>query len=285
MARWCRWRCPGKVAADVFDDFFVRALVGGSAIALIAAPLGCFVVWRRMAYFGDALSHSALLGIALGLLVRVDTILTVALVGAVMALLLLLLRRRGRLANDTALGLLSHGALGLGLLVLSFMEGLRLDLLGYLFGDILAISRQQLLVIAALGVLVMIVLLAIWRRLLLSSVDPDLAAAEGRSGGLVEVVFLLLLALVVAAAMKLVGVLLITALLLLPAAAARGLAHTPERMVLLAAGFGVASVVGGLEASFVWDTPSGPSIVVAALVLFILGQSVTATGRLLGRAA
>lgn len=285
MARWWRWTSAGKVVPDVFDDFFVRALVGGSAIALIAAPLGCFVVWRRMAYFGDALSHSALLGIALGLLVRVDTILTVALVGAAMALLLLLLRRRGRLANDTALGLLSHGALGLGLLVLSFMEGLRLDLLGYLFGDILAISRQQLLVIAALGVLVMIVLLAIWRRLLLSSVDADLAAAEGRSGGLVEVVFLLLLALVVASAMKLVGVLLITALLLLPAAAARGLAHTPERMVLLASGFGVAAVVGGLEASFVWDTPSGPSIVVAALVLFVLAQSLSAAGRLLGRAA
>ncbi len=265
---------------DVLDDFFVRALIGGSAVALIAAPLGCFVVWRRMAYFGDALSHSALLGIALGLLVEVDTILTVALVGAVMALLLLVLRRRGRLANDTALGLLSHGALGLGLLVLSFMEGLRLDLLSYLFGDILAISKTQLLVIACLGVLVFTVLLAIWRRLLLSSIDADLAAAEGRSGSLVEVVFLLLLALVVAAAMKLVGVLLITALLLLPAAAARGLADTPERMVALASVFGVAAVIGGLEASLLWDTPSGPSIVVAALAIFVLAQSLPPVGRL-----
>ncbi len=263
----------------MLDDFFVRALLGGSAVALIAAPLGCFVVWRRMAYFGDALSHSALLGIAMGLLLRIDTIVTVALVGSAMALLLLLLRRRGRLANDTALGLLSHGALGLGLLALSFMEGLRLDLLGYLFGDILAISREQLLVIAGLGLLVFIVLLAIWRRLLLSSIDPDLATAEGRSGGLVEVVFLLLLALVVAAAMKLVGVLLITALLLLPAAAARGLAETPERMVVLAAGFGVAAVIGGLEASLLWDTPSGPSIVVAALVFFVLAQSLSSAVR------
>ncbi len=264
----------------MLDDFFLRALLGGVAIALIAAPLGCFVVWRRMAYFGDALAHSALLGIALGLLLDVDTILTVAVVGSAMALLLLLLRRRGRLANDTALGLLSHGALGLGLLALSFMEGLRLDLLGYLFGDVLAVSKAQLLVIGLLGVVVVTVLAMIWRPLLLSSIDSDLAAAEGRSGSFAEVVFLLLLALVVAAAMKLVGVLLITALLLLPAAAARGLARTPEGMVVLAASLGVASVVGGLEASLLWDTPSGPSIVVAALVLFVSAQSLPPLGRL-----
>ncbi len=264
----------------MLDDFFMRALLGGVAVALIAAPLGCFVVWRRMAYFGDALSHSALLGIALGLLLDIDTILTVAIVGAAMALLLLLLRRRGRLANDTALGLLSHGALGLGLLALSFMEGLRLDLLGYLFGDVLAVSSSQLLLIGLLGVVVVAVLTFIWRPLLLSSIDSDLATAEGRSGSAAEVVFLLLLALVVAAAMKLVGVLLITALLLLPAAAARGLARTPEGMVVLAAGLGVASVVGGLEASLLWDTPSGPSIVVAALVLFAVAQSLPSLGRL-----
>ncbi len=265
----------------MLDDFFMRALIGGSAVALIAAPLGCFVVWRRMAYFGDALSHSALLGIAIALFLDINTILTVALVGAAMALLLLLLRRRGRLANDTALGLLSHGALGLGLVAISFEEGLRVDLLGYLFGDILAISNEQLLVIACLGLLVLGVLLLIWRRLLLSSIDADLAAAEGRSGNHVEMIFLLLLALVVAAAMKLVGILLITALLLLPAAAARGLAKTPERMVVLAAVFGVASVVGGLEASLLWDTPSGPSIVVAALALFIAVQSLPALYRFL----
>ena len=257
----------------MFDDFFLRALAGGAAVALIAAPLGCFVVWRRMAYFGDALSHSALLGIALGLLLDVDSILAVALVGSAMALLLLVLRRRGRLANDTALGLLSHGALGLGLLTISFTEGLRLDLLGYLFGDILAISRQQLFAIALLGVFVFAVLLAIWQRLLLSSIDPDLAAAEGQSGKVVEAIFLLLLAAVVGAGMKVVGILLITALLLLPAAAARGLAQTPERMVVLASVFGVGAVVGGLEASWYWDTPSGPSIVVAALVLFVVPQS------------
>ncbi|GAB5469125.1 MAG: zinc ABC transporter permease subunit ZnuB [Rhodospirillales bacterium] len=263
----------------MFDDFFLRALIGGLIIALIAAPLGCFVVWRRMAYFGDALAHSALLGIAIGLFLDVDTILSVATVGAVMALLLLLLRRRGRLANDTALGLLSHGALGLGLLALSFQEGLRLDLLGYLFGDVLAISHGQLWLLVGLAVVVAGVLALIWRPLLLSSVDAELAAAEGRSGNLAEVIFLMLLALVVAAAMKLVGVLLVTALLLLPAAAARGLARTPEGMVLLAAAFGVGAVVLGLESSLQWDTPSGPSIVVAALVLFVVAQSLPAAGR------
>jgi len=256
----------------MLDDFFLRALLGGIAVALLAAPLGCFVVWRRMAYFGDALAHSALLGITLGLLLDIETIPAVALVGALMALLLLVLRRRGRLANDTALGLLSHGALGLGLLTLSFMEGLRLDLLGYLFGDILALSRGQLVTVWVLGAAVLAVLAVIWRPLLLSSVDAELARAEGRSGAVSEVVFLMLLALTVAVAMKLVGVLLITALLLLPAAGARALAATPEAMVAWAAALGCGAVVLGLEASLQWDTPSGPSIVVAALVLFVCVQ-------------
>lgn len=269
----------------MLDDFFARALLGGLAVALLAAPLGCFVIWRRMAYFGDALAHAALLGITLGLFLDVDTILAVALVGALMALLLLLLKRRGRLANDTALGLLSHGALGIGLLALSFLEGLRLDLLGYLFGDVLAISRTQLLTIWLLCLAVLCVLAAIWRPLLLSSVDTELAAAEGRPTDLAELVFLLLLALVVAAAMKLVGVLLITALLLLPAAAARGLSRTPEAMALLAALLGAGAVVLGLEASLFWDTPSGPSIVVAALVFFVAVQGMTALRRLLLRPA
>ncbi|MEO1192520.1 MAG: metal ABC transporter permease [Pseudomonadota bacterium] len=263
----------------MLDDFFVRALLAGLAVALIAAPLGCFVVWRRMAYFGDALAHSALLGIALGLFLDVETLVSVAAVGAAMAILLLVLRQRGRLANDTALGLLSHGALGLGLLAISFQEGLRLDLLGYLFGDILAVSTNQLILLAGLGVVVALVLAVIWQPLLLSSVDKDLAVAEGRSAQLAEVVFLLLLALVVAAAMKLVGVLLITALLLLPAAAARGIANTPEAMALVAAVFGVGSVVLGLESSLMWDTPSGPSIVVAALVIFAAVQLGTAAAR------
>ncbi len=253
----------------VLDDFFTRALVAGVGVALIAGPLGCFIVWRRMAYFGDTLAHSALVGAAIGLLADIDPVFTVFVVALGIAGALLFLQRRTAVGSDTLLGLLSHSALALGLVLLAFMTWVRVDLTGLLFGDILAVTVSDIAVIYAAGAVAFAVLLRIWRPLFAATVSEDLAAAEGLRPERWNFVFMALLAAVIAMAMKLVGVILITALLIIPAAAARRVAKGPEQMAALAAMAGAASVAAGLFGSAAWDTPSGPSIVAAAFALFV----------------
>ncbi len=254
----------------MLDDFFIRALLAGIGVALVAGPLGCFIVWRRLAYFGDTLSHAALLGVALALLFELNITAAVFAVSALVSLLLLALQRRAVLSSDALLGLLSHSALAIGLVVLAFMTWVRVDLMSFLFGDILAVSRTDLAVIWAGGIAVLAVLAWIWRPLFAATVNREIAEAEGQQPDRVELVFMLLMASVIAIALKIVGVLLITAMLIIPAATARRLASTPERMAVLASMAGVVSVIGGLYGSLAWDTPAGPSIVVAAVVLFML---------------
>ncbi|HEY9057957.1 MAG TPA: zinc ABC transporter permease subunit ZnuB [Aurantimonas sp.] len=253
----------------MFDDFFVRAVLAGIGIALVAGPLGCFVVWRRMAYFGDTMAHSALLGVALSTVFDVDLMLGVFAVAALVAVALVLLERRGALSTDALLGILSHSTLALGLVIIAFMTWVRIDLMGFLFGDILAVSRVDLLAIFGGGVVVLAGLALLWRPLLAATVSTELAEAEGLRPERSRFLFMLLMAVVIAIAMKIVGILLITALLIIPAATARRFASTPEMMALLAAFVGAVASTGGLFASLNFDTPSGPSIVVAALVLFL----------------
>lgn len=252
------------------DDFLLRAFFAGLGVAVVAGPLGTFVVWRKMAYFGAMLAHSALLGVALGFLFDVHIIIGVIAVSLAAALILTLFERQRRLAADTLLGIMAHGALALGLVTLAFMENVRLDLMAYLFGDILAVTRGDLVLIYGAAAAALAVLAAIWRPLLAATVHAELAQVEGVAVERTRLVFLLLLALVVALAMKIVGLLLIASLLIIPAATARPFARTPEGMAVLAAVFGVLAVAGGLYGSFAWDTPSGPSIVVAATLLFAL---------------
>lgn len=258
------------------SDFFVRALVGGIGVALVAGPLGCFVVWRRMAFFGDSLAHGALLGVAIGFAAGIDVNAAILAVCVGFALLLLGLERQRRLATDTLLGILAHGTLALGLVGAALIEGARIDVMGYLFGDVLAISRNDLYWIYGGGAGILCVLALFWRPLLAIAVHEELARAEGIPVRLAKLVFMLTIALTVAIAMKIVGVVLVTALLVIPAATARRLSGSPEIMAVLASALGAAAVIGGLGASLAWDSPSGPSIVVAALALFIVGLIVTA---------
>ncbi|WP_417769651.1 metal ABC transporter permease [Stappia sp.] len=257
----------------MLDDFFVRALVAGIGVALVAGPLGCFIVWRRLAYFGDTLSHAALLGVALAFLFEVNITLAVFAVSVLVSLALLLLQRRASLSSDALLGLLAHSSLALGLMALAFMSWVRIDLMGFLFGDILAVSTLDILAIYAGGVFVLVVLAAIWTPLFAATINRELAEAEGLRPDRANLVFMILLATVIAISMKIVGVLLITAMLIIPAATARRLSTGPEQMAVLAALVGVVAVIGGLFGSLEWDTPSGPSIVVAALALFLLSLS------------
>ncbi len=260
------------------DDFLIRALAAGCGIAVLAGPLGSFVVWRRMAYFGDTLSHSALLGVTLGFLLGVNPMIGVMVVCVALALALVGLQRRRTLAADTVLGILSHGSLSLGLVALAFLETLRVDLMAYLFGDILSVTANDLVWIYSGGAVALTGLALLWRRLLAVTVDEDLARVEGMPVDALRLAFMLLIALVIAIAMKIVGILLITSLLIIPAAAARRFTRTPESMAALASVFGVVAVVAGLLASLTWDLPGGPSVVVAAASLFLVGSLVPMRG-------
>ena len=255
--------------AAMLDDFFTRALVGGVGVALVAGPLGCFIVWRRMAYFGDTMAHSALLGVALALLLEIHITFGVFAIAAAVAFALILLQRQQALPTDALLGILSHSTLALGLVLVAFMAWVRIDLMGYLFGDLLAVSRFDIALIYGGGAVVLAILAAVWRPLLAATVSEELAAAEALRPERARLVFMILMAGVIAIAMKIVGILLITSLLIIPAATARRFAGGPEVMALLAAATGAVAVVLGLFASLEFDTPSGPSVVVAALVLFL----------------
>ncbi|MBV6651493.1 MAG: metal ABC transporter permease [Hoeflea sp.] len=254
----------------MLDDFFTRAILAGIGVALVAGPLGCFIVWRRLAYFGDTLSHAALLGVALAFLFEINITLAVFGVSACVSIALLLLQKQGTLSSDALLGLLAHSALALGLVALAFMTWIRMDLMGFLFGDILAVSKMDIAIIWLGGAVVLSILAVIWRPLFAATINRELAEAEGMNPERVNIIFMLLMAAVIAISMKIVGVLLITAMLIIPAATARRFSSGPEQMALLAAVIGSAAVVGGLFGSLEWDTPAGPSIVVAALLLFIL---------------
>jgi len=254
----------------MLDDFFLRAIIAGICVALIAGPLGCFVIWRRLSYFGDTLSHASLLGVAVAILLETNFTFSIFVVSGAVSLFLIYLRVKTSLPSDALLGLLAHSVLAMGIVVLGFMTWVRIDLLSLLFGDILAVSVTDIWLIFFGGILVLLTLAAIWRPLFADTVSPDLAEAEGMRPKLVRIIFTLMLALVISVSIKIVGVLLITGLLIIPAAAARNLASGPIQMAFISMITGTIAVVCGLFSSLTWDTSSGPSIVVTALVLFIL---------------
>lgn len=255
----------------MLDDFFTRALIAGIGIALVTGPMGCFIVWRRMSYFGDTLAHAALLGVALALLLQVNVILAVFLTGLLISVALILLQRNQNYSSDSLLGLMSHSALALGLVALAFMTWVRFDMTGLLFGDILSVSKSDIALVWIGGAAVLVALFTIWRSLFAATVSVDLSHAENLRPALANGVLVILLAAVIALSMKIVGVLLISALLIIPATAARRWSNGPEQMAALAALIGVLAVTGGLFSSLQWDTPAGPSIVVVALLLFLIG--------------
>lgn len=251
----------------MLEPFLVRALVAAVGVGIVAAPLGCLVVWRRMSYFGGTIAHGGLLGVGLGLALGIDLTLGVVLVALVTGMLLVGLGRQRLVPSDSLLGILSHATLAGGIVAASRLSGQRLDLMGYLFGDVLAVSGADLAWLAAGGALVLAVIAGLWRTLVAVAVHEELAAAEGLSPARAEAALVVLLALTVAIAMKIVGVLLIVAFLVMPAAAARPFAGTPEAMVAIAAVVGAAGAAIGLAISMTADVPGGPAIV---LVLSLL---------------
>ena len=254
----------------MFDDFFIRALVAGIGVAIVTGPLGCFVVWRRLSYFGDTLAHSALLGVTMAYSFQFNIAISVFLISSLIALILIKLQKRTNLPGDALLGLLAHSSLAVGLVVIGFLTFIRFDIMGLLFGDILAVNATDLLIIWFGGGLILLVLKIIWKPLFASTVNYELAEAEGLNPDRAKAIFTILMAALIAISIKMVGLLLITGMLIIPAAMARNLSDSPFKMVLFSIIGGLLSVLIGLFSSLEFNTPSGPSIIAAALFLFIL---------------
>ena len=254
----------------MLDDFFIRALIAGLGVAIVTGPLGCFTIWRRLSFFGDTLAHSALLGVTLALSFEMNISFAVFLISAVVAIFLINLQRVTNLPGDALLGLLAHSTLALGLVTISFLSFIRFDIMGLLFGDILSVKNLDILIIWSGGAIILITLKIIWKPLFASTVNYDLAQAEGMNPDRVNIIFTLLMAAIIAISIKMVGLLLITGMLIMPAAMARNLSDNPIMMVFIATIGGLLSVLLGLFASLEFNSPSGPSIIVAALTLFLL---------------
>lgn len=254
----------------MFDDFIIRAFAAGIGLALITGPLGCFIIWRRLSYFGDTIAHSALLGVVIAYAMNFNLIIAVFAVSCFIALSLLFLQKRTNLPDDALLGLLAHSVLAIGLVLLGILSFIRIDLMGLLFGDILSVNITDVLFVWIGGSIVLIVLILIWRPLFAATVNLELAKAEGLNADLANAIFTILIASVIAISIKIVGILLITGLLIIPAAASRNLSSTPIQMAIISSVIGLVSVVLGLQTSMIWNSPTGPTILAIALGVFIL---------------
>ena len=254
----------------MFDDFIVRAFAAGIGLALVTGPLGCFIVWRRLSYFGDTIAHSALLGVTIAYAMNFNLIIAVFVVSCLLAISLLFLQRRTSLPDDALLGLLAHSVLAIGLVLLGILSFIRIDLMGLLFGDILSVNFTDVLFVWIGGGVVLTILILIWRPLFAGTVNLELAKAEGLNPDLATTIFTLLIASVIAISIKIVGILLITGLLIIPAAASRNLSSTPIQMAIISSVIGVCSVVIGLQTSMIWNTSTGPTILVITLGVFII---------------
>ena len=252
----------------MFDDFFIRALIAGIGIALVTGPLGCFIIWRRLSFFGDTLAHAALLGVTMAVFFEINIAFSVFLISSVVALILLKLQQTTKLPGDALLGLLAHSSLAVGLVVIGFLTSIRFDVMGLLFGDILAVNQNDLLLIWIGGAFILLILKFIWKPLFASTVNHELAEAEGMEPNKFNAIFTVLMAAVIAISIKIVGLLLITGMLIMPAAMGRNLSDNPQQMVKLSVVGGLLSVIIGLFSSLQLNTPSGPSIITAALILF-----------------
>ncbi len=254
----------------MFDDFFIRALIAGIGIALVTGPLGCFIIWRRLSFFGDTLAHAALLGVTMAVFFEINIAFSVFLISSVVALILIKLQKNTKLPGDALLGLLAHSSLAVGLVVIGFLTSIRFDVMGLLFGDILAVNQNDLLLIWIGGAFILLILKFIWKPLFASTVNHELAEAEGMEPNKFNAIFTVLMAAVIAISIKIVGLLLITGMLIMPAAMGRNLADNPQQMVKLSVVGGLLSVIIGLFSSLQLNTPSGPSIITAALILFCI---------------
>lgn len=251
-------------------ELLLPGWLAGVLLATAAGPLGSFVVWRRMSYFGDTLAHASLLGVAFGMLLNINPLYAVIGITLILALILVWLQHHPQLPMDTLLGIMAHSALSLGLVVVSLMANIRIDLMAYLFGDLLSVTLHDIWIIASGVLIVLAALLWQWRPLLSVTISPELAHVDGVNVQRTRILLMLITALTIGLSMKFVGALIITSLLIIPAATARRFAHTPEQMASFAVIIGILAISGGLTLSAFYNTPAGPSVVLCATTMFML---------------
>jgi zinc transport system permease protein len=255
----------------MLEPFFIKAIVAGVGVAVMCGTLGCFVAWQRLAYFGDTIAHAALLGVVLSLMMDGNIQFGIIAVSLGLAAGVAYFERHKQLAADTLLGIAAHGALAISLVLLSF-SNIAVDVGGYLFGDILSVNWNDIILIYVVTAAILFSIKYLWRDLMRVTLHADIAKVEGVNVARTKLFLMLLIALAVAVSIKIVGMLLITALLIIPAAIARYFSATPIEMVKFSTVAGVFAVTLGLGGSLKWDTPSGPSIIVAALIIFVIAS-------------
>jgi len=269
MAMWCRLKMLTHMWGVRMDEFFLIPLFAGVILALATGPLGVMVVWRRMAYFGDAMSHAALLGVAVSLVFQaLPMVLAIFVTTLAASLLLQRMSHDARLHADTLLGVIAHGALAIGILLVAMSSRVQVDLDAYLFGNILATTMRDVWLVLAVSLLLASVMWFHWKGYVMLVLDPAMAKLHGVPTVLLERLLMVMLAAMVALAIHVVGVLMITAMLIIPAASARYLAQSPAQMAVLASVIGAISVALGLAAAFHFDAPPAPAMVSASVALF-----------------
>lgn len=252
------------------DNFIIYAIIAAIGISCITGLLGCFVVWKRMAYFGDSLAHSALLGIAIGYLFSININIGILFIAIIFSILLTYLQHKYILSTDTILGILAHGGIAIGMVMLSLSNYPNFDLHQFLFGDILTISLSEIYYIYFSLICIYAIMYFCFDKLLLMTISKDIAQSQGINSFKYQLIFISLMAVTVTVSVKIIGVLLITSMLIIPAAASRNIAESPILMCIFAILIGILSVIGGISFAYHFNTPSGPSIVMISIIIFIL---------------
>ncbi|MBI4849592.1 MAG: metal ABC transporter permease [Nitrospirae bacterium] len=250
--------------------FIQRAFVASLIVGVLCPFVGNFVVLRRMSFFSDAISHSAFAGIAVGALLGIDLSVSSVVVAILISMLIAVLSEKTSLSHDTVIGIAFSGSIASGMLVMGMLKGYRADIFTYLFGDILAITNTDLLLLFVIGVLCISALLFFSKPFLQITFNRDLAQVEGINVRLFEYLLFFIIAIVVTVSLKIIGIILVTSLLVVPAAAAKNLALSMRRLFALSCIFGLVSGITGLMLSVYLNTPSGPTIVLVSVGIFFL---------------
>lgn len=257
---------------EIFQlQFMQRAMLAGVLTGFTLALLGVFVVLRRSAFFGDAVAHFAFAGIAVGFLFAIDPLIAAVLVSMVLALGMGYIQNRAPAQSlDAIIGIFFSGAAALGIFLIGLLRGYRADLFQFLFGDIVAISPQDVVLSLIVALFVGATMFFIWKPLFKITFNKEIAQVSGIRVSLFEYIFLGLMALVTAVSIKIVGIILVPALLVIPAAGAKNISKNLRQMFIYSALFGILSVMGGLVGSFYLDTASGATIVLLSISVFAL---------------
>jgi zinc transport system permease protein len=257
------------------DDFLLRAVLAGLIMVVIAAPMGCLMVWQRLAFLSDTLGHAAVLGVGLGLMLQLEPIFGVLAVALVIVFSLSRVSSFNSALSETTLAIISHTGLAGGIILVGLLPGPAVNLEAILFGDLLATTSADLLNLLLTTVLLLVLLLRHWRAFVAVSVSREIAQAEGIEVRRIQFLMYIMIALLVAVMMKVMGVLLIAAMLVIPTTSARLFSRSPEQMVYISGLYGLFALGGGITSSFHFDWQTGPAIVVSATVLLLLTLAVT----------